>query len=365
MIERWASLLVVDDEPDNFDVIEILLSGEPYQLYYAASGRRAIDRLPTIRPDVILLDAMMPDLNGLEVCQQLKADPTWQHIPIIMVTALNSKEDMAHCLEAGADDFVSKPVNCTELRARVRSMLRIKRQYDQLQMALKSMQATLQWREDLSHMIVHDLRSPVSNILVTSELMLRADLSGRQQQRAERIMLAGQQLRFLTDDLLLMARLEAGKLSLNPTDTDPVTIAAQVLADFQPLAQEKSIQLLDQFPAEGAALPLDRHLLHRICDNLLSNALKFSPPGSVVRVQLDYPAEPDIQIRLQIADQGPGVDAELHQRIFEKYEIGQLRQEIPQTGLGLAFCRIAVEAHGGKIRVTPNQPQGSIFIVEI
>ncbi|QIZ69795.1 response regulator [Oxynema aestuarii] len=129
---KQHSILLVDDEASIFEVIEGLLYREGYQLSYVSSGREALDRIDEIEPDVILLDLMMPEMDGIETCQQIKANQRWCHIPIIMVTALSSKEDLARCLEAGADDFLAKPVNSLELRARVRSMLRIKLQYDAL-----------------------------------------------------------------------------------------------------------------------------------------------------------------------------------------------------------------------------------------
>ncbi len=133
------SILVVDDEPDNFEVIEGLLDGKDYALHYVNCGQDAIDALDTLSPDLILLDAMMPDLDGLEVCQKIKAMPQWQAVPIIMVTALSEKADLARCVSMGADDFVCKPINSIELRARVQSMLRIKTQHDRIE-ALSKLQ---------------------------------------------------------------------------------------------------------------------------------------------------------------------------------------------------------------------------------
>jgi two-component system, sensor histidine kinase and response regulator len=126
------SVLVVDDEPDNFDVIEALLPSETYQLHYANCGKDAIASLDKFDPDLILLDVMMPDLDGIEVCKQIKLMSKWHAVPIIMVTALSGKEDLARCLAAGADDFINKPVHSLELLARVNSMLRIKRQHDRI-----------------------------------------------------------------------------------------------------------------------------------------------------------------------------------------------------------------------------------------
>lgn len=130
--KKIPRLLVIDDEESIFEVIEGLLHREGYELTYLSSGFEAISLIEEIKPDVILLDLMMPEMDGLETCQQIKANQRWCHIPIIMVTALNSKEDLGRSLDAGADDFLSKPINSIEMRARVRSMLRIKFQYDAL-----------------------------------------------------------------------------------------------------------------------------------------------------------------------------------------------------------------------------------------
>lgn len=129
---KKVRILIIDDEESIFEVIEGLLLREGYDLTYVSSGKEALNRIEEIQPDVILLDLMMPEMDGLETCQQIKANQRWCHIPIIMVTALSSKEDLARSLEAGADDFLSKPINSIEMRARVRSMLRIKLQYDAL-----------------------------------------------------------------------------------------------------------------------------------------------------------------------------------------------------------------------------------------
>ena len=126
------SILVVDDEPDNFDTIEALLPSETYQLHYANCGKDAIAGLDKFNPDAILLDVMMPDLDGIEVCQRIRLMSKWYAVPIIMVTALSSKEDLARCLSVGADDFITKPVGSLELLARLNSMLRIKRQHDRI-----------------------------------------------------------------------------------------------------------------------------------------------------------------------------------------------------------------------------------------
>jgi two-component system, sensor histidine kinase and response regulator len=167
------SILVVDDEADNFEVIEALLTNSDYTLNYANRGREAIAALDKFDPDVILLDVMMPDINGIEVCKQIKAMPQWQAVPIIMVTALSGTGDLARCLDAGADDFVSKPINGVELRARVQSMLRIKKQHDRIQSLSKLQRNNIHFLEnslhelqlDLAVSFPNELNAPLNSIL--------------------------------------------------------------------------------------------------------------------------------------------------------------------------------------------------------
>ncbi|WP_309729179.1 response regulator [Chamaesiphon sp. OTE_75_metabat_556] len=166
------SILVVDDQPDNFDVIEALLPSESYRLHYANCGEDAINLLDKFDPDIILLDVMMPGLNGFEVCKRIKLMSQWQGVPIIMITALSSKEDLARCLAAGADDFITKPVNGLELTARVNSMLRIKKQYDRIQSFSKLQRNNIhslannlnEIRLDLAVGFPNEFNSPLSTI---------------------------------------------------------------------------------------------------------------------------------------------------------------------------------------------------------
>lgn len=355
-MNNYPSILIVDDEPNNFDVIEALLDNEDYDLNYASSGYKALERLEIFHPDVILLDVMMPELNGIDVCKKIKSNPQWKAIPIIMVTALTSKEDMAQCLDAGASDFLSKPVNGLELRARIKSMVRIKQQYDNLE-------TLLQMREDMVHMIVHDLRNPLTTILLSAELLNDPSLpESRKPEKIERIARGGHRLQSLIDSLLLMAKIESGKMVLKYTSTDLNQMCSALIEDFDAIAAQKKLKLVLNLP-DKQLVNIDVPVFRRILDNLLSNAIKFSPANSQIIVSVTYPETGGINI--SVADQGVGISENTKSVIFEKYEIGTPVQNASQIGLGLAFCKLAIEAHGGNITVTNNEPNGSIFTITI
>ncbi|MFM2061517.1 MAG: hypothetical protein RLZZ507_1187 [Cyanobacteriota bacterium] len=354
---KTSSILIVDDEPNNFDVIETFLYNENYQLYYAQNGHKAINSLERVQPDVILMDVMMPEMDGLETCQLIKQSARWQPVPIIMVTALTSKEDLARCLSAGADDFISKPIHGMELRSRIHSMLRIKHQYDQVQELLK-------WREDMVNMMVHDLRNSLTSMVLSAHILRYPNLPPEKQQiKVNQIITAGEELQSMIDGLLMMAKLESGKMVLNYSEVDLYNLCHSVLEEFAAIAENKNIEFISDLPKPGGSLKLDLAIFRRIINNLVSNAIKFSPVNSKIILRANYLESGSAKV--EVADFGPGVKEELREKIFDKYETGTIISNTNQTGLGLAFCKMAIEAHGGKITLQDNHPQGSIFTVEV
>jgi two-component system, sensor histidine kinase and response regulator len=215
------SILVIDDEPNNFDVLQVLLSNQGYVFHYASSGQRALDRLfggavyrdRQFQPDLILLDVMMPGIDGIEVCRQIKASPHCQSVPIIMVTALADKADLAMCMSTGADDFIAKPVHRIELLARVSSRLRVKQQYDRLQIANQKLAA----QGDLIATISDRLRTPVSDVLAATQLLAASELSPEQQGFVNTALISGEMLLTVVNDLLDVARTDAIALDLKQT----------------------------------------------------------------------------------------------------------------------------------------------------
>lgn len=346
------SILIVDDEVSNFDVVEAILSEDHYQLHYADSGQEAIDSLHLFQPDLILLDIAMPGMDGLEFCQHVRAIPKWQPVPIIVVTAFTARDSLTLCLEAGANDFISKPISSAELRARVQAMLRIKQQYDDLQTLLK-------FREDMVHMLVHDLRNRLTEVLLGLELLKSVDGSADKHELSQ-IYTSVQALQVLVDDLLKIALIESGKVRLNLTKADLAGLIQSATSNFAAISTQKNQSLICQLPqVSKQEIVFDVTMMNRVLDNLLSNAIKFSPQNSQIIVRLEFTESDDFCI--QVIDSGPGVPDGFKREIFEKYEIGMSIPNVPQIGLGLAFSKMVVEAHGGQICVKDNYPRGAIF----
>ena len=363
-MNRNPQILIVDDEPYARQAIEMLLMKESYELLFAEDAHEALAQLDDEIQDVILSDVMMPNMDGFELCQRIKRNPKWSHVPIILVTALDSKPDLARGLEAGADDFLHKPINGLELRARVRSMLRIKLRHDELQ-------AALQMRQDLANMIVHDIRSPLSTILIYCDL-LESEMGGNVP-TLETIRGEANRLSSFLTDMLMMAKMEHGRLMLSQSLVDVNELATAVRDSYEQMARLKEITIDLDLPEKSEKLSLDANLWRRVLDNLVSNAVKFSPTGGNITLRLRYDG-PGVassngsspHLNLQVVDEGPGIAPEHFETIFDKFQIVATgRRDVKQVGLGLAFCKMVVEAHNGRIFVAANKPRGSVFTVEL
>ncbi|MGR3319181.1 MAG: hybrid sensor histidine kinase/response regulator [Candidatus Anammoxibacter sp.] len=359
-MNRKERILIVDDDLISCETLEGLLFPEGYETTVASSGKEAIALVKTFNPDTILLDVIMSDMDGFEVCRQIKADEKTRQVPIILVTGLDSKEDLSKGLNAGAEDFLKKPVNGTELRARVRSMLRIKRQFDELE-------ETMLLREDLANMVVHDMKNPLSAVILASQLLQTKIKTPSELKFIDTIYDQSRRLESIMNDMLTLAKMKEGKFILNRKNIDINNLVRELGEGYNLIAQAKGIELIMDLPENSLEVSIDNNLFQRVLDNLISNAIKFSPGDSRIILQVETKTEtPPPVMRIKIIDEGLGIPEDHHKDIFDKYKVVTLKTDgIPQFGLGLAFCKMVVEAHGGQIAVACNTPKGSIFTIEL
>jgi signal transduction histidine kinase len=353
-------IAIVDDELSMRKHLQLMLGDLGHELVLLESGTALLEQIETVQPDLIILDVVMPEMDGFEVCRRLKSGK-WQHIPIILTTVLDAKKVLTKGIDAGADDYLQKPVNKLEVLARVRSMLRIKRQYDELQ-------ATLHLREELSNMIVHDMSSPIVSVQLHTALLEEQLIDPKQREHLEMIRQAAERLDSFVNDMLMTAKMEQSKLRLHLSPVDLSRLVLDAEKHFSIIAQSRGLQLVLRLPDTPVEMSLDDNLFRRVIANLLANALQYSPGGTTVTLALERFEEMDgtPHIRIKVTDEGPGIPAADRKRIFDKFEVVEVRKKgIRQVGLGLTFCKMAVEAHAGRIYVEPNKPTGSVFIVEI
>lgn len=360
---RRSKILIIDDEQSMRMQLESMLISPDYDITTLANGKELLAHLEELSPDLIILDVIMPEMDGFEVCRRIRAQNQFQHIPIILVTVMDGKKVLTQGLEAGAMDFLQKPVSKLELQVRVRTMLRIKKQYDELQ-------ATLEMREELSNMIVHDMSSPIVSVLLHATLMQEKITDPELLKHLEMIYLAAERLDSFVNDILMLAKMEQSKMLLNLTQTDINQLALDAEKHFSIIAHSKGIKLQLQLPSPPLEMPVDANLFRRVIANLLANALQYSSGNTTVTLRLQqakHILDDKPHLYMEVADEGPGIPEEYRQRVFEKFEVVNMKRKgvVAQIGLGLTFCRMAVDAHGGKIFIKTNQPQGSIFVVEI
>ena len=356
-----SSILIVDDEPDNFDVIETLLSVQGYHLYYASNGQEALSILDTVNPDLILLDVMMPGLNGIDVCKKIKADLHWKAVPVIMVTALSSKEDLALCLEAGADDFISKPVNRLELCARVKSMLRIKQQHDTIQHFSDLQRNTINvlgrnLQELTGNLVIslsQELNTPVHGISSIIEL-LKVNLKNMDTVEVQLLLdLADQsahRLEDVTNQFLLYLELELASLQRQSTPIEetylPVaTIQARLKSQAAKVNRKDDLV----FDLQEVGVRLSKRYFLAILQELVDNALKFSQTGSKITIQSQVI---NGMLEISVHDQGRGMTKQQIAKVGAFMQFERQNQEQSGTGLGLAIVKKIVEGAKGKLTIT-------------
>ena len=358
-------ILVAEDSPSQALSLRYLLEKQGYQVEVANNGKAALELIRQKKPDLVLLDVVMPELDGFDVCRILKKDEQFKLIPVVLVTALNDHESKITGLMSGADEFLSKPVDMAELKARIRSLLNQKLLTDELQNTNDRLIRLDKLKEDLMHMIVHDLRNPLTSIYSTSQILQEGEIWDKDKllKFFATIFQCSQRMLTMINSLLDIAKMEANQMQLNITRCNVVNISREVGQELMALLEQKDLDYKVNCTG-NAEIDCDCELLRRIIVNIVGNGIKFSAQGKSININIFCTEE---KMRMEIADQGFGIPTEYHNKIFDKFGQvdGSKDHKIYSTGLGLAFCRMAVEAQGGKIGVKSEIGQGSTFWFEL
>jgi len=366
-------ILVADDVPANVELLCDQLATLGYRVETAIDGPSAVEACFTKKPDLCILDVSMPAgslgvddrSTGFEVCRRIKRDPRTARIPVIFVTALNDTTDRVKAIEAGGDDFLTKPHNRQILGARLRSLLRLKFATDALEESYRKLRELEKVRDDLMKMIVHDLKSPLTSVLAALEMVLDGDfgaVSDQQRRALGDAEAKAEDLLALIEDLLEVARIEEASIQLDVEAIAPAALLTEVLHEWDMrLAQEEAVATLD-VADDAPVFHADKGLIKRVFSNLIQNALTHSPRSVTIDLRARHDAATDGVI-FTVGDNGPGIPKEYHEIIFRKFEQAKTPSapRVRSSGLGLAFCKLAVEAHGGRIWVQSAEGQGSQF----
>lgn len=356
-------LLIVDDVITNVLLLKVLLTKERYRIVTAMNGTEALEVVEREKPDLVLLDIMMPGMDGFEVARRLKENPEHQDIPIIFLTALNGTQDIVKGFKMGGNDFISKPFNKEELIIRIThqiSLIAARRIIDRQNEELRN---TIKGRDKLYSVIAHDLRSPMGSIKMVLNMLLVSlpeDRVGKEMY--EMLSMANQtteELFSLLDNLLKWTKSQIGKLNVVYQPTDLVEVTETVLEVFSMMSRMKQIDIRIEAP-QNAPVYADVDMIKTVIRNLLSNAIKYSSEGSEVVVTIEDSEE---MAFVHIRDFGMGIKAEDQPKLlhsdthFTTY--GTKNEE--GSGLGLLLCQDFVVKNGGELWFTSVEGEGSTF----
>jgi two-component system sensor histidine kinase/response regulator len=364
-------ILVVDDAPDNVLLVQTILEEEGYEISTADNGFSALRQIDKSVPDLVLLDVMMPGMDGYEVTKRMRQNTELPFIPILLITA-HDNASVAQGLDMGADDFIRKPVEMDELLARVRSLLRLKHSVDERNsIALQ--------REDFVSRLAHDLRTP----LVAADRMLTlmqqgalGEISLPMRDAFGTMVRSNKNLIDMVNMLLEVYRYEAGRKSLSFAAVDLRQLIAEVAEELAPLADAKGLSLNLNLTESAESAPIakypgDRLELHRLLTNLIGNAIKFTDSGSIdIRLKAanspaftSFTNQPLAWVIIEIQDTGAGISPAEQTKLFERFGPGTHKRS--GTGLGLHLCRHIVEAHRGTIEAKSELGKGSLFTIRL
>jgi len=355
-----ASVLVVDDGIDNLRLLSDFLGEHGYEVRAVTTGRQALQAVEHDPPDLILLDITMPEMNGYEVCQRLKAKDRSKDVPVIFLTSLTETADKVRAFDAGGVDYVIKPFQFDEVLARVKTHVALRRAQADLADSYSRLRAVEQLRDDLVRMVVHDMGSPLQALGINL-LLLKGAVSDNKRDILQSASKVADELNQMINDLFDVSRLEESRMPVKRAVWDLAQMARDARAVLGAIDATRPIDIES---AGAVEVSCDGALVRRVIENFVTNALRHTPAGSPIRISI---ASGEGRVRVAVHDQGPGVPAEARERIFEKFGMVEVRQESAyhSVGLGLAFCKLAIEAHRGTIGVDPGVPAGSTFWFEL
>ncbi|MGR3319923.1 MAG: hybrid sensor histidine kinase/response regulator [Candidatus Anammoxibacter sp.] len=371
-----ANILIVDDNEKNRNLLNKMILALGHIPVMANNGLSALSQLKDKPIDVVLLDILMPEMDGYEVLDRIKNNPDLSEIPVIMISAVDEIDSVVRCIGQGAIDYLVKPFNSTLLETRIESCLDKKRLRDrekQMYAELKELHEELktnyealkkaeQARDAMSHMIIHDLRNPLTTIQGFTQIIQHSKDEKTITGYIPRILGAATNMSILIKSILDISRLEAEKMPVSLVSLNMIQLINDIYEQFIPQADEQGIQLSVESSSSEIIAIADKELTSRILQNLINNGLKHTKDHVKISVTLE-----DNNVGIAVTDNGPGIPEKYKDKIFDKYfqiEAGNDRKKYG-VGLGLAFCKMAIEAQGGSIRVESEEGKGSSFKIKL
>lgn len=362
------TILVVDDTQQNVQVLTQMLRGKQYKVLAAFNGEDAIALLSRKTPDLILLDVMMPGMDGFETCREIRKEAAYDDIPIIFLSALSDVEAKVKALESGGVDYITKPFQQLEVLARIELHLRLRRLELERQENVARLEKMNKEKDEVLGIISHDMRNPIGGIIGISNF-LRTDGPSDDKELIDMLTLiesSAERLLLLVNDLLDIALIEANSLQLTFTETDMGAYCHDVIQLHRATAKSKGVRLDLIERVEGIVAEVDVTKFSQIVGNLVSNAIKFTEEGGQVRVEIGAVPNDPSQLQIQIIDSGMGIPKDLMPRLFEKFGAQRLGTKGEKgTGLGMPLVKRYIDLHHGTITVESMEKIGTTFTIQI
>ncbi len=357
MAQPRNKILAVDDDQIDITNLQRLL-GQDYDLRTATTGEQALGMAADFRPDIILLDNMMPGIDGAEVCRQIRADAHLRHTKIIMVSGKSMVSERLEAYRAGADDYIIKPFDEDELLAKIRVHLR-----------LKSVEELDQFKSDVLALLSHETRTPLNNLLGPAE-MLMSEMQMDPEERkllVEMVYAAAARLHRFFENAMLLAALKSGKWPFRLTPVNLTDVVHEAVSKVQACAAQRNVKIEKQFSTEspnndGPTVSLDRKEIIRVMTAILDNAIRLSPPDSTVSVSV---SGDDANAHVSVSDRGEGIDPDYLPYVFDELSDPDIDHHSRGQGLSLAIARQIIQQHNGTISVESTKGTGATFTVRL
>ncbi len=378
-----ATILIVDDVVANLQLLSNALNKSAFEVRCLAKGQMALRIAKSILPDVILLDINMPDISGYQVCEQLKADPQTQEIPVIFLSAADGVFDKVKAFEVGAVDYICKPFQLEEVLARIKLHVELKQlkfslqeqvriRTIQLSQALEASESASKAKSLFLANMSHELRTPLNAIIgygqmLEEEIQEFSNYSESLISDLTKIQFAARNLLGIINNILDVSKIEAGKMELQLKEIDLNSIMAEAIATIKPLVKQKNNNLKIRTPKQNLTFHTDGFKVRQILINLLNNANKFTEKGTITLTANYSCQSQENWISFSVSDTGIGIETEQLEQIFQAFSQADFSHTRKYGGIGLGltivkqFCRIL----GGDVSVTSQLSQGSVFTVEL
>ena len=344
-------VLIVEDEPDVAELIRYNLAREGYATLIAESGDKAVEEALRSTPDIVLLDIMLPGMNGWEVCQTIRDSAKGKQVPIIMVSALTTEENRIKGLSLGADDYITKPFSVQELLIKTRNIVSRHAQ-------IRELRLREQEQDSAKRYLIHEMKNALSIIGGFSSLAARKNNGSPY---LAQINSSALHMEALLNDVALLAKLETGRGELPREEVDVAAIAASLADSFRETAETRHISLATEAPSSLMVVG-NAAAFRQILTNLISNAIKYNRDHGTVRITCEAV---DDKVVLSVIDTGSGIRKEELEQVFNKFYRARGSEGVPGSGLGLYIAKLLAEAMGGSMSVTSSLGEGSTFTLSL